>query len=86
MYKLNIRHYRLKHHLSQKQLGKLIGVDQSYIAKLESPNRVESPTLRVMEKLSDLFNVELIELVEKNTLVCIIVVSGISYLKIISNT
>jgi len=65
MYILKIRKYRILHNLSQSQLAELIGVTQSYISKLENPNRAESPTLHVLEKLSHLFNIELSDLVEK---------------------
>ena len=85
MYILKIRYYRILHNLSQRQLAELIGVTQSYIARLESPQRVQSPTLHVLEKLSDLFDIELSDLVKKNIVICIVIISGIRYLKIISN-
>lgn len=62
MYTLKIKYYRIRHNLTQRQLATLIGVTQSYIAKIESNNRDGSPTLHVLEKLSDLFSVSLNEL------------------------
>ena len=64
MYKLKIKYYRLQYGLTQKQLAKLIGVKQSYISKLENTNRTESPTLRILGKLSDLFQVSINELTD----------------------
>ena len=64
MYKLKIKYYRIQHGLIQKQLAQLIGVKQSYISRLESINRTISPTLHVLEKLSDLFQVSINELTD----------------------
>jgi transcriptional regulator with XRE-family HTH domain len=68
MYILKVKHYRMLHHLTQKQLACMVGVTQSYIAKLENIDRTESPTLRTIEKLCDVFNITLTDLVNVSDL------------------
>lgn len=51
-----IKDLRLKHNLTQEELGEKLGVQKSAIAKYES-GRVENLKRSTIQKLSDIFNV-----------------------------
>lgn len=84
MYILKIKYYRKLNKLTQKQLADKVGLTQSYISKLESHRRTVSPQLRTLEKICNLFNIELMTLIEKDTLVFLISIQGIHYIHIIA--
>ena len=57
----NIREYRCKAEMSQQQLAKAIGVDQSAICKIEKG--VFVPTVMVLDDIASVLNVSLDDLV-----------------------
>ena len=61
----NLRHYRNKLGLTQKQLAQKIGYTEKSVSKWESGNGL--PTIEMVLKLADLFNVSLDELMFENT-------------------
>lgn len=61
----NLKEYRKRLCLSQDQVGAFIGVDRSAISLYENAER-EIPLMH-LEKLSDLFAVELEDLLEENS-------------------
>lgn len=56
-FELQIKKTRISMGISQKELAKKSRLSQSYIAKLESNNRVKSPTLNTLKKISKVLNV-----------------------------
>ena len=54
-----ITQLRKQKNLTQKQLGKLLGLDYSSISKYESGKR---PPLEILEKMSSIFNISLNDL------------------------
>ncbi|HBJ1650400.1 TPA: helix-turn-helix transcriptional regulator [Clostridium botulinum] len=64
MFKLKIRQFRLKEHMSQEQLGLKCELSQNYISLLEKGcQRVKSPTLKTMEVLCKGLNCCLYDLI-----------------------
>ena len=58
MFKLKIKEYRLAKNISQKELGNMSNLSQSYISMLEKGNeREKSPTLQTIESISDALGV-----------------------------
>lgn len=57
----NIRYLRKQKHMGQEQLGKLLGKSESAIQMWESDKR--SPTMGTVQKLSEIFNVDMNTLV-----------------------
>lgn len=70
----NIRFYRKKANLTQAELGKIIGVGKSNISMYETGDRV--PPLDIIEKLADLFGVDINTLAGHKALVVKIPVLG----------
>ena len=60
----NLKHYRIKLGLTQKQLALKIGYTEKSVSKWESSNAL--PTMEVVLKLSDLFHISLDELMFEN--------------------
>lgn len=58
---LNIRKYRKLKNLSQEQLAKLTGLDQTYISKLEN-GASKNPTFETIGKIAKALNVTVSEL------------------------
>lgn len=52
---IQLKEYREKNGLSQKQLAKILGVGQGYISKIE--NGVESPTVRMIYKFAETLSI-----------------------------
>lgn len=62
---IQLHHARIMRNLTQKDLSRLSGIDQSNISKIESGD--SSPSLKTMKKLADAMDMELkIEFVPKN--------------------
>ena len=65
MFLIQLHHARTMRNLTQKDLSRLSGIDQSNISKIESGD--SSPSLKTMKKLADAMDMELkIEFVPKN--------------------
>lgn len=60
----NLKHIRQEKGLTQEQLGKLMNKDYSTIGKWENGTR--SPIMEDVMKLSDVLNVDIKDLIEKN--------------------
>ncbi len=60
----NLKHYRLKAGLTQKQLAHKIGYTEKSVSKWESGSAL--PTMEMILKLSDLFHISLDELIFEN--------------------
>lgn len=60
----NLKHYRIKSGLTQKQLALKIGYTEKSVSKWESGNGL--PTMEMVLKLSDLFHISLDELMFEN--------------------
>lgn len=60
----NLKHIRQEKGLTQEQLGKLMNKDYSTIGKWENGTR--SPIMEDVMKLSDILNVDIKDLIEKN--------------------
>ena len=62
----NLRHYRTKQNLTQRQLAEKIGYTEKSISKWEGGNAL--PTMEITITLADLFNISLEEMLfEKNS-------------------
>ena len=61
----NIKSYRLSFGLSQEQIADLIKVSRGTINYYESGSR--TPSMIALQKLSDLFGIEAIDLLEEKT-------------------
>ncbi|MBR3680586.1 MAG: helix-turn-helix domain-containing protein [Clostridia bacterium] len=70
----NIRFYRKKANLTQAELGKIVGVGKSNISMYETGDRV--PPLDIIEKLADLFGVDINTLTGHKAMVVQIPVLG----------
>lgn len=57
-----IRKARLQKRLTQYQLSKLTGISQSYIARLEKPYFVHSPTITQVISISNALDINPIDL------------------------
>lgn len=55
----NIRFHRIKNHLSQVELAKVLGINQSMISSYE--NARNAPTLSGLQKMSSVFGITLDE-------------------------
>ncbi len=53
----NIRYYRRKSELTQAELGKCLGVGKSVVSMYESGDR--TPPLDIIEKMADLFHIDI---------------------------
>lgn len=62
---VNLKHYRAKLGLTQKQLAEQIGYTEKSVSKWEGGNAL--PTMEIALKLTDLFNISLDELMFENT-------------------
>ena len=60
----NLKHYRTKSGLTQKQLAEQIGYTEKSVSKWESGNAL--PTLEMALRLANLFNLSLDELIFEN--------------------
>ena len=60
----NLKYIRQEKGLTQEQLGKLMNKDYSTIGKWENGTR--SPIMEDVIKLSDIFNIDIKDLIEKN--------------------
>lgn len=63
-FSFNLKHIRQEKGLTQEQLGKLMNKDYSTIGKWENGTR--SPIMEDVIKLSDIFNVDIKDLIESN--------------------
>jgi len=54
---LNIAYYRKIKLLTQEQLAEQVGVDRSYISKIEAPNMYTSISLELLCKIADALDV-----------------------------
>lgn len=61
----NLKYYRTKHGLTQKQLAEQIGYTEKSVSKWENGNAL--PTMEMLLKLSELFNLSLDELMFEKT-------------------
>lgn len=50
----NLKHYRLKNNLTQKQLGSLLGVSESIICRWEQGNRF--PRFNMLNRLAEVLH------------------------------
>ncbi|MBN1076037.1 XRE family transcriptional regulator [Clostridium botulinum] len=65
MFKLRIREFRLKKHISQEQLGLNCELSQNYISLLEKGcQRVKSSTLKTLEIICKSLNCCIYELID----------------------
>lgn len=60
----NLKHIRQEKGLTQEQLGKIMNKDYSTIGKWENGSR--SPSMEDVIKLSDIFNINIKDLIEQN--------------------
>lgn len=61
---LKIKEIRIMKNMTQSELAKKSGVDQSYISILESINRKKSPTLKTLEGIGNALDICPLKLVE----------------------
>jgi transcriptional regulator with XRE-family HTH domain len=54
---LNIAYYRKIKQLTQERLAEIVGVDRSYISKIEAPNMYTSFSLELLCKIADALDV-----------------------------
>nr|WP_254906749.1 helix-turn-helix domain-containing protein [Clostridium tyrobutyricum] len=66
MFKDKLRELRKNNNLTQSQLGKIIGVSGAYIQQLEKGIK-KNPSLEVILKICNEFNVDPIDLIESNS-------------------
>lgn len=64
MIKTNIKIYRKRRNLTQRQLAIKCNLTQGYISLLE--NNLESPTLRTLELIAKALDICVLELIEYN--------------------
>lgn len=67
MIKNNLKKYRLKKKMTQKQLCKTIGVSQAYLSQLENGQR--NMSMAVAVGLAQILEIGLDELIEKDDIV-----------------
>lgn len=60
---IKIGYYRRKMGITQEELAEKVGMTVSYIGQLEAPNLVYKPSLKTLYKLSLVFDVPLIKLI-----------------------
>jgi transcriptional regulator with XRE-family HTH domain len=60
-----INKLRLKRNLTMKELGESLGVSHAHISKLESG--INSPSVDLLEKMADYFNIDISYFFEKET-------------------
>ena len=61
----NIKRFREEKHLTQTQLSESLGVDQSYIAKVE--NNIRIPSIMFCEAAAKIFGCTLNDLVNRDS-------------------
>lgn len=66
MFTQNLKELRLSFGLTQKEMADEIGTSQQAYGRLE--NGINSPTLRTIEKIAELFDVPISKLVSNNTI------------------
>ena len=54
---LNIAYYRKLKYLTQEQLSEIVGVERSYISRIEAPNIPTSISLELLCKIADALDV-----------------------------
>ena len=52
-----LKHIRIFNHQTQSELAESLGISRSYISEIESNNK--TPTLEVLQKYSDVFDIPL---------------------------
>ena len=57
-----IREYRQKYNYTQSQLAEMLGIDDKHLSRIELGKNMPNPAL--LEKLANLFNIELKDLFE----------------------
>lgn len=70
MFILKIKKVREMRRLTQDELSKKSGVDQSYISRLEKEERHRSPTLHIIEQLAEILEICPKKLLECNCKYC----------------
>lgn len=63
---INLKKIRKEKGLSQKELAKLSGISQQYIADLEKSTRIKSPTLDTIAQISIALNICVYSLINFN--------------------
>jgi len=58
----NIRKYRRKKNLTQKQLGELLGLSNTYLSDIE--NNRTNPSIKTLKKVAKALEISYIELLE----------------------
>ncbi|WP_161980080.1 helix-turn-helix domain-containing protein [Streptococcus sp. S784/96/1] len=66
MFTQNLKELRLSFGLTQKEMADEIGTSQQAYGRLE--NGINSPTLRTIEKIAELFDIPISTLVSSNTI------------------
>ena len=62
----NIKKYRLKKGLTQKELAKISGYSYAYIRQLEGPNCLKHFSIQTIYNLSKALNINITQLFEKD--------------------
>src|SRR6266566_9224144 len=59
-----VRELRRQHHLTQRQLAERIGVDFSYISKIENDRLEHTPSIKMLQDLARVLGVDELELMD----------------------